>query len=436
MALISVDQTRGSGGETINLLGCGFQQTPTVTFDGLLSPQVTWLSSTSLAVVTPQHAPSVGGVTVRVTNPDMSNSQLANAFHYNRSASHQKVATNVDGRLETFVTGSDGNLYHSWEGTPSGPFGGLSSLGAPTSVTFVGDPAVGVNADGRLETFIVGSDNLLWHSWQTAAGLGWSAFFPVGGSPPPGGLQGDAAVSTNSDGRLEIFARAIDNSVWHAWQAAPNAGWGAWSRLGAAGDLFASNVTVGRNGDGRLEIAVVNATGTLWHAWQTAPSSGWSNFFPLAGRTIAGTPGINTNRDGRLEIFARAGDDRSIVHIYQAAPSSGWVSWSGLGGRLGSDPAVSRNPDGRLEVFAIDLSGSLVHLWQLAPNSGWGGIFSLSQPGAPLVGAPQAAEYADGRVQVLGQDLSSARLWQIIQAAPGSGWSNFSSLGGPALLAY
>lgn len=434
MAISSLDQVRGFSGETIQLFGCGFQPTPTVTFGGGVgSAHVSWITNDTLAVAVPLHP--TGDVDLVVTNPGGGGSAtLHDGFHYNRSAGHQVMATNVGGRLEAFVTGADGNLYHTSEATPSGPFGALLSLGRPTSVTFVGDPAVGVNADGRLEIFVIGSDGLLWHAWQAAPGSGWSSFFPVGSAPPPG-MQGEAAVSTNSDGRLEIFARAADNFVWHAWQAAPNSGWGAWSRLGAPGNLFASDVTVGRNGDGRLEVAAVDATGISWHAWQTAPSSGWSNFFTLAGRNIAGTPGINTNQDGRLEIFAQAADDRSIVHIYQAAPSSGWVSWSSLGGQLGGDPAVSRNSDGRLEVFAFDLSGSLIHMWQLAPNSGWGGIFSLSQPGAPLVGDPHPAAYADGRIQILAQDLSG-RLWQIIQASPGSGWSGFSSLGGPALLPY
>ena len=37
-------------------------------------------------------------------------------------------------------------------------------------------PAVVASGDRRLETFVVGSDGNLWHIWQTAASNGWSGW--------------------------------------------------------------------------------------------------------------------------------------------------------------------------------------------------------------------------------------------------------------------
>jgi hypothetical protein len=37
------------------------------------------------------------------------------------------------------------------------------------------------NADGRLEVFGVGTDNVLWHMWQTAPNNGWSGWVSLGG---------------------------------------------------------------------------------------------------------------------------------------------------------------------------------------------------------------------------------------------------------------
>jgi hypothetical protein len=31
------------------------------------------------------------------------------------------------------------------------------------------------NADGRLEAFVRGTDGALWHTWQTAPGNGWNS---------------------------------------------------------------------------------------------------------------------------------------------------------------------------------------------------------------------------------------------------------------------
>jgi hypothetical protein len=367
-----------------------------------------------------------------VANPNGGGSaQVLNGFRYLRSAGHQQLVVNTDGRLEITVTGTDGSVYHSWEGVPSGAFGQFYSLGGPSAGTFASDPSSGLNPDGRIETFAVDGAGVVWHAWQVASGSGWTRFYPL--TMAASGARGDIAVATNSDGRLEIFARGSDGAIWHTWQVTPNGGWGNWYSLGAFGSSgFVSDVTAGRNGDGRLEIAAVDVAGAVWHAWQTAPSGGWtSQFYPLPGRAVAGTPGINTNRDGRLEIFANAADDRSIVHIWQGVPSGGWGNWYSLGGSIGSDPSVSRNADGRLEVFANGIAGNLLHVWQVSPGGGWVGPFSLYQPGSgALTGAPQTGTYTDGRVQSITPDVASGQEWQTLQVTAGGGWTGFSALGG------
>ena len=35
------------------------------------------------------------------------------------------------------------------------------------------DPVVVVNTDGRIEVFMVGNDNVLYHRWQTKPGGSW-----------------------------------------------------------------------------------------------------------------------------------------------------------------------------------------------------------------------------------------------------------------------
>ena len=43
-------------------------------------------------------------------------------------------------------------------------------------------------------------------------------------------------VTNDADGRLEVFARGTDNALWHIWQTAPSNGWSSWASLG--GVLF------------------------------------------------------------------------------------------------------------------------------------------------------------------------------------------------------
>jgi hypothetical protein len=84
-----------------------------------------------------------------------------------------------------------------------------------------------MNADGRLEVFVRGDDNALWHIWQAAPNNGWSGWASLGGS-----LPGDPVVFQNQDARVEVFARGDDSALWHIWQAAPNNGWSGWASLG------------------------------------------------------------------------------------------------------------------------------------------------------------------------------------------------------------
>ncbi|MFN2465408.1 MAG: hypothetical protein ABR598_03985 [Candidatus Dormibacteria bacterium] len=350
----------------------------------------------------------------------------------------QLMATNVDGRQEAFVLGSDGRVWHAWQGAVNGAWTQFYAIGGPVSGAFASDPAVGLNPDGRLEVFVTGSDGDVYHAWQQCAGCGWTPFYSLG-QPSGAGLTGIPSVATNSDGRLELFAVAPDGAAWHAWQQTVGGGWTAWYRLGGPGaGTFVSAVAPGRNGDGRLEIAAVDINGALWHAWQVAPSGGWTSFYSLGspgGTSVAGTPGEVTNADGRLEIVGR-GADGHFWHIWQETPSGGWGGWFSLGGTLASDASVGRNGDGRLEAFATQADGSVSHVWQACPGCGWVGPYSLGTNGTTQVGTPQVGTDVNGVLEVLAEDATTNKMDQTRQVAPSSGWNNWAALNGTTLPPY
>ena len=80
--------------------------------------------------------------------------------------------------------------------------------------------------------------------WQTAPNNGWSGWESLGG------WIDDLSVAQNNDGRMEVFARGADQSLWHKWQTTPNSGWSGWESLGGWVDM----ISVGHNADGRLEV--------------------------------------------------------------------------------------------------------------------------------------------------------------------------------------
>ena len=91
---------------------------------------------------------------------------------------------------------------------------------------FVDHAAIAASADGRLELFITGTDGNVWHTWQTAASNGWSAWDPV--QPPPGAQGAAPAVAPSGDRRLELFVVGRDGDLWHQWQTTASNGWSDW----------------------------------------------------------------------------------------------------------------------------------------------------------------------------------------------------------------
>src|SRR5215208_7263889 len=92
----------------------------------------------------------------------------------------------------------------------------------------------------------------------------------------------------NADGRLEVFVRGTDNALWHIWQVAPNNGWNSrWE--GRELEACVGNVSAARNGDNRLEIFVLDDIGSLQHMWQKGVNGagGWEAGH-LGGATLGG----------------------------------------------------------------------------------------------------------------------------------------------------
>ncbi len=67
-----------SGGTTVTISGTNFVATPTVTFGGVASPSVTFISSTRVQAITPLTA--VGYVTITLTNPDAQSATTTSQF--------------------------------------------------------------------------------------------------------------------------------------------------------------------------------------------------------------------------------------------------------------------------------------------------------------------------------------------------------------------
>ena len=126
-----------------------------------------------------------------------------------------------------------------------------------------------INSDGRLEVFVVGTDNALHHKWQTSAGSGstWSNYQSLGGGVKE---NSSPAVVRNADGRLDVFVVGTDNSLYHKWQS--SAGSSSWSSYSSLSGNLINNPSVILNADGRADVFVTQQTGSSTNQQPTADS--------------------------------------------------------------------------------------------------------------------------------------------------------------------
>jgi hypothetical protein len=296
------------------------------------------------------------------------------------------------------------------------PFLGWTSLGKPPGSS-LGLPFVGHNQDGRIELFAMGSNEHLWHIFQTDPNGMWS----TGWDEFVGGNSYCAIAGENLDGRMELFNLEYDLAIWHTWQGVPNgpfvSGWLTFSQLAIG--VTATCPQVNHNQDGRLEVFTIGSDGNVWSMPQTYPSDGWGNWVYFGrppGRSISNLA-VGHDQDGRMFFFV-LGDDNAIYFRWQSAINDGWdPDWWGMGKPAGVNlyaPVDGMNTDGRQELFAIGDDGNLWHRWQTAPNSGWIGWTSMGKPSSTLeaYSRPVVGYNQNGAMEVFarGNDFN---LWYI-----------------------
>ncbi|HEY1248859.1 MAG TPA: hypothetical protein VGE97_07730 [Nitrososphaera sp.] len=195
------------------------------------------------------------------------------------------VAQNQDGSLDIFMMDMDNRLYHSWQTTKGDSSQSSWSNWVGLAGPLASEPAVASNDDGRLELFKIDAiDGKLYHRWQLRAND--SSQWSNGWDPlnPPSLPRETPTVVRNGDGRLELFMVGMDDILYHGWQTTKNdsTNWSDsnWQKLAIISWPLSSSPVVANNEDGRLELFMVGPDGRLFHNWQTTKgdSSQWSRW--------------------------------------------------------------------------------------------------------------------------------------------------------------
>ena len=78
-----------------------------------------------------------------------------------------------------------------------------------------------------IEVFVKGSDNQLYHIWQTSQHGNWSGWESLGGA-----LSSNIPVVKNAYHGLEAFVKWNNNQLYHIWQTSQHGNWSGWESLG------------------------------------------------------------------------------------------------------------------------------------------------------------------------------------------------------------
>jgi hypothetical protein len=259
-----------------------------------------------------------------------------------------------------------------------------------------------------------------------------------------------SAIS-NDDGRIEIFARAGDSTIWHNWQVVADTDqWNGWQQI--PGPQMAGTPTVGRNADGRLEMFISDQHGAAWHSWQQ--NAGINNWVALQALPAGPGPSLapsspipaqlNTGGalNGALQVFGRD-TQAGIWTNWQTSPGAGWAGWELIGEAsengafgLSAPPCVTTFPDGTMVAIALSGTNSMVSTQQTAPgdNSSWSDWQQLttSNPAFKPGTSACVGSDTDGHLELFAIDQSGS-CWAIAQTSAGSTepWSQWQDLGTP-----
>jgi hypothetical protein len=206
-------------------------------------------------------------------------------------------------------------------------------------------PAVSSWGVNRLDCFVRGTDNAMWHRWwDGAAWRGWESLGGVLTSAP-------AAVSWGAN-RIDCFVRGTDNAMWHKWW--DGSGWRGWESLGG---VLTSSPAVSSWGTNRLDCFVRGTDNALWHKWWDGTA--WRGWESLGG-VLTSEPAVASWSANRLDVFVR-GTDNAMWHKWW--DGTAWRGWESLGGVLTSGPGAVSWGANRIDCFVRGTDNAMWHRW-------------------------------------------------------------------------
>ncbi len=224
--------------------------------------------------------------------------------------------------------------------------------------------------------------------------------------------------------RVDVFARGLDNAIWH--KGLQGGRWGDWQSLGGG---FRSGPATSSWDVNRLHVFALGLDLQVFYSYWDGIQ--WSDWQPLGAPPV----GLASDFDpaavswgpGRIDLFAR-GNNRAIWHKKFA--DGAWQEWQSLGGGFNSGPATSSVGVNQLHVFALGLDNAL---WNNYWNgTAWSDWQRLGTPEGELTSHPAAVSWNFDRIDVFIRGRDSASNTVIWHKVWDGNWQGWEAIGVPA----
>jgi hypothetical protein len=231
------------------------------------------------------------------------------------------AAVNPDGRVQVFVRGTKGQVFHRLQLSPTA--NDYADFAPVTNATFDGDP-VAIRRDTGLDVFGRGTDNRLHHAQKLGDAFGWEPVTsPYGDSDL---LTRDPAVAPNKDALPGAFVR--DQYGWIEYAAPYRSGNGSvhwfWIRTGQDVMGQPSATFGGYYGQPRVYAVGDGAPKTLRIESDGTSFGGWVSLGGIKATSVTGFAGA-----GLQWAFAVTSDGRiAMTHNRgESTRDERWVGW-------------------------------------------------------------------------------------------------------------
>jgi hypothetical protein len=275
------------------------------------------------------------------------------------SAKNITVAPNDDGHLELFYVGTDNNVYHMWETEAAGPNVPLPTWSGQKAMSPYSAKQISpvVNAPGEMQIFYVGTNNKLYYNTQTGPDGGEENNHWVGETLLSNTQIQEVIAVANSQGNPMLFYRRMDNAIYYNFS------------LSSKGETkfspyLALQLVAVLNSQKLIEIFYVGTNNLLYFNRQTSAndSGAWLGETQLLGvqaRQVAAVMDSN----GVLEVFF-TDMNNNLFNTWETMTDK-WAAPRAFKTSQALQMTAVANHDGHLELIYIGTNGVLYHNWQV-----------------------------------------------------------------------